>query len=129
MSGKKEEKDRSGGIAMGLVLILIGALFLADRFNLMDLGDVWDYWPLLLIAYGVVKLVTGRNGEAVGSGITWTLFGLWFLAVQLDWYGLTYADSWPIALVAVGGGMVVRALIGDRTWGGTPGGGDGRGTF
>jgi hypothetical protein len=34
------------------------------------------------------------------------------MAANAGWYGLTWRNSWPLALVAVGAGIVVRALAG-----------------
>jgi hypothetical protein len=39
--------------------------------------------------------------------------GFWFFAVQFHWYGLTYRNGWPLLLVSMGAGMVVRALSGE----------------
>jgi hypothetical protein len=43
----------------GIVLILIGGLFLAERY-LPDF-DLSDYWPVLLIAAGVAILLRARS--------------------------------------------------------------------
>jgi hypothetical protein len=123
-----ERADRSGGIITGLFLIVLGGLFLASRIGGLDLGPVWQYWPLLVIFFGVSKLVSGRSGAAIGGGVFMTVIGLWFLAVQFEWYGLDYSNSWPLALVAVGGSMVTRALVGDRGTRPRRGGEDGHGT-
>lgn len=40
-----------GGLVGGLVLIVLGLLFLAD--NLFPQFNFSDYWPLILVAVGV----------------------------------------------------------------------------
>lgn len=42
----------TGGLAFGVFLILVGLFFLADRFVTIDLSWLFDWWPLLLIAFG-----------------------------------------------------------------------------
>jgi uncharacterized membrane protein HdeD (DUF308 family) len=38
---------------VGVLLLLLGALMLMDKFGLLR-GDAWDYfWPLAVIALGV----------------------------------------------------------------------------
>jgi hypothetical protein len=38
---------------VGMLLLLLGALMLLDKFGLLA-GDAWDYfWPLAVIALGV----------------------------------------------------------------------------
>lgn len=53
MSRKKQES-----LFWGVLLTLIGALFLLDNFN-VDI-DVWDiigdFWPLILIAIGAKNI-------------------------------------------------------------------------
>ena len=53
MSNKKQES-----LFWGIVLLLIGAIFLMDNLGI-DI-DVWiiveDYWPLILIAIGIKQI-------------------------------------------------------------------------
>ena len=93
---------------LGLVLIVIGILFLVDRATDIDLADAG--WPLFIIVPGVLLLgwgvtMTGREGAglAVGGAIT-TIVGV-ILAVQ-NATGLwaTWAYAW--ALVGPGGAGV-----------------------
>jgi hypothetical protein len=108
---KPERRDKSSGIATGMILIVIGALFLADRFGAMDLGAWWHFWPATLIVFGVIKLVSGRDGHAWADGVVFALVGLWLLAVEFDWYGLSWSNSWPLVLIAIGASMVTKALF------------------
>jgi len=64
---KKYKKDT---LAWGIILILIGAIFLLDNINI----DVWDafarLWPLVIIAWGVWKLYFGikeRSQDKTGT--------------------------------------------------------------
>ena len=47
----------------GIVLIVIGVLFLAHNFGLLEFGWLRQWWPLLLIALGVWSLVNHKPGE------------------------------------------------------------------
>ncbi|MBI3587167.1 MAG: PspC domain-containing protein [Ignavibacteriales bacterium] len=46
----RRERDRRGSVVGGLVLIVMGSLFLADNF--LPHFRVWDYWPLIFVAVG-----------------------------------------------------------------------------
>jgi hypothetical protein len=96
----------------GLFLIALGGLFLFERFDLMSLHSIGRYWPVILIMIGISQLTERR----FGSSINYVLSGFWFLAVQLHWYGLTYRNSWPLLLVGIGAGMVVRSLSGEDAY-------------
>ena len=48
----------------GIILIVVGAIFLAQNLNLIS-GDVWGtFWPIILIALGAgVLLKKGGGGH------------------------------------------------------------------
>ena len=41
----------------GLILVIVGALLLANNFDLLPLHWLRQWWPLILIAVGVMSLV------------------------------------------------------------------------
>ena len=41
----------------GIILVVVGALLLAHNFDLLPLGWLRQWWPLILIAVGVMSLV------------------------------------------------------------------------
>jgi hypothetical protein len=94
----------------GLFLIALGGLLLLERFGPWGLPNVGQLWPVALFVFAVICLVDGRPGGA----LTLAGLGTWFLAVEFHWYGLDWGNSWPLALVAVGLGIVVRALTGEE---------------
>ena len=57
-----------GSIFGGVLLILLGFLFLAARWdsNLRIWHAFWHYWPLLIILWGVAKLVDHLNAQQAG---------------------------------------------------------------
>lgn len=55
----------------GVILIVLGFLFLLDQFN-VDIWDaVWRFWPVVLIVWGANKLWLGlkeRNERSEAPG-------------------------------------------------------------
>ena len=45
---------RCRGLLVPVMLITVGAIFLVDQFTRWDWGELW---PLILIAFGVLKLI------------------------------------------------------------------------
>ena len=110
---EQQQNDRRGTMIGGAVLILLGVGFLFSQLELLPYEfyySWWTYWPAILIVFGLYRLVRPRHAGDVGSGVTMILFGLWFFSNKFDWWGLTWRTSWPLALVAVGAGMVARAI-------------------
>ena len=54
---KSESKVKS--IFAGAFIILIGLLFLVNNF--IPINWVWKLWPLILVAIGIVMIVTARK--------------------------------------------------------------------
>jgi len=95
----------------GVVLILSGIMLMVVRFGRMTFlpeGYVW--WGGLVTAIGLVAIVTARKAETVGTGVTVSLLGLWFVLVTNGMFGLSWYNSWPLALVAAGAGTVAHAI-------------------
>ncbi|WP_372525279.1 LiaI-LiaF-like domain-containing protein [Piscinibacter sp.] len=52
----------------GIVLIVIGCLFLALNFGLLEWGWLRQWWPLILIGLGVWSIINHKPGDSRSSG-------------------------------------------------------------
>ena len=103
-------KSSVPGILPALVVIGIGVLFLLNNLNIFFMHDVWRYWPAILIAVGLVKMVdspqaNGRFGGGMLVGV-----GCLFLADTLGFLHLTWETFWPLALIGAGAVMLWSRL-------------------
>ncbi len=57
MNNPNWPSDLGGAVAM----IVIGAVLLMDRLDVMSFQDVFRLWPLVLIAIGVRMLISGAD--------------------------------------------------------------------
>jgi hypothetical protein len=96
-------------VVWGFFLIALGSGFLLDRLHLIEMPSLGRLWPAVFLVIAALHVAEGRLGGAV----TWVLLSAWFFACEYEWYGLDYRNSWPLVLVAVGTGIVVRALRGE----------------
>ena len=86
----------------GLVLMTVGAIFLLGRLDVLPGHAMSTYWPLILVAVGLGRLLQPSERRRP-SNATWLIFiGLWAQANVLHWFGLTWRNSWPIVLIFVG---------------------------
>lgn len=104
---KIEVSDRrTPKILWGVLLMAVGGLFLAGRFGLVRAPEVWKLWPSVLVVIGANHALARRPGSAAMLA----LMGLAFFAAEFGWMGLSYPSFWPLLLVAVGVGMVIRVF-------------------
>jgi hypothetical protein len=111
------------GLIPGAIIIGIGVLFLLDNFHIVYVRDWWRFWPVALIAVGLVKLVdsTYAGGRVFGGVLLGV--GAIFLGGTLGFYDVTMHELWPLFLIGLG-----LMMLGNRIWGPLhlPGPGQGR---
>jgi predicted membrane protein len=105
-------------VIIGVGVIALGVLFLLDNFGYRTAGTVLGYWPVILIAVGVVKLVSARSVPAAIGGSVWVLLGAWILSDKVEILHRTVATllriGWPLVLVGLGFVILRRAMSGER---------------
>jgi len=94
----------SASMIFGLAIVAIGVLFLLDNFG-VPVGNVWSYWPVILIAVGLAKIVDSRDTSARTGGAIVLLVGVVFMADKLHlpfFNNRSLWDLWPLAIIAFG---------------------------
>lgn len=106
----EEVKRVDGGMLVGgIILIALGILFLLSRLDVADFGQlVRRHWPMIIVIVGTVKLFAR---DTVWSGLWLVAVGAWLQVAHLQMFGLTYRTSWPLLLIALGGGLILRAFV------------------
>ena len=103
------ERKTQGRIFWGLLLIVLGVLFLFDQMGRLDFGDlVGHYWPVVFILIGI-SILLSNNFQNVGSGIFFILFGAFFLLIRMRIFDQTvWHFVWPLAIIGVGLWILIR---------------------
>jgi hypothetical protein len=98
----------------GIAVILVGLSMLAEQAGFHGLDLPGRYWPLILIAIGVVRLADGAGSEGrrrSGRLGAWLVFvGMWGLLNEFHAFGFDYGTSWPLLIIGAGVGMVWRTI-------------------
>ena len=93
-----------GNSVWGIALIVIGAILLLDRFDVIFIGDFWRLWPLVIIYFGAAQLFSPRGDKRSA----WLfLIGIWLLVSTLEVFGFDYGNSWPLLIMLVGVSMLL----------------------
>jgi uncharacterized membrane protein HdeD (DUF308 family) len=98
-----------GRLLSGLTLITIGSLFWLDEIGRLEVRNLWEFWPLILVAHGLAKILSrDACGNKGGGWLLLALGGLFFFDVTLD--TLDIDQTWPLLLLVGGVASVWQAL-------------------
>jgi predicted membrane protein len=107
---RRHPRHGMGGLLVGGLIVLIGLMILLDNMGIIRMHDIWRFWPVLLIVYGVARVLDARApGGYVWGGVV-TLAGALLLLDTLDILVFDFNLIWPMLLIAFGLSMVLRAL-------------------
>lgn len=99
-------------IILGLCIIAWGVALTADNLGLTDATRILEWWPLGIVLVGVTKLLQSGSGSGRVVGGVITFVGVALLGESLDVFQIW--AWWPVAMIALGGVIVFRALGGSR---------------
>jgi hypothetical protein len=119
LSGEPTQSERTGTTALGIVLIVLGGVFLFA----ISRGSGWAEagWPLFVIAPGValfaVAIFGGKNwsGLAVPASIVTTVGAILWSQNMFDLWQ-TWAYAWALIFpTAIGFGLWVHGMLSGRS--------------
>jgi predicted membrane protein len=94
---------RAPGVVPGLVVVAWGTLLLLRELGVLSSElRALDFWPLLLVGFGLSTALGGRRLGARLLGLVVALFGLALLGEKLGWVPVGVAQLWPVLIVAAG---------------------------
>ena len=113
-------------LILGVGIVALGVVFLLDNLGIIYVRDVWDFWPALLIIFGLSKLAQPKGASGRIVGLIFTVIGAAFLLDNLRLIHFNLWDYWPVILVFIGVSMVWRAWAAGSS---TPAGGESEGNI
>jgi predicted membrane protein len=91
------------GMILGAAICAVGVALLLDHMGVVAVGNLWRFWPLLLIVAGTVNL-TESGKQAWGALLL--VVGVLFQLDNLGYIHFRIADLWPLAIIAAGVAMI-----------------------
>jgi len=104
---RMKNRECYGGLIPGAIILAIGAIFLLNNLGIVNAGQFWQFWPLLLIFAGLVKL---KDPSARFWGGMLLLFGALLQLNQLGLVHFSWGALWPLVLIAAGAMAMWSAL-------------------
>jgi len=108
MNGDEERPDLriTPRLVLGLCIMCAGLVLALDNLGLLDAGRIFRFWPLVLIAFGISKLL-GDHSQRSGA-LVWIVLGGAFLFLNLGL--LSFPRVAALVLLLVGARIAWRAL-------------------
>ncbi|MGB9456675.1 MAG: DUF5668 domain-containing protein [Bryobacteraceae bacterium] len=101
-----------------LILIGVGAIFFLNNLGIVPFHDIFVYWPVALIAWGIFKVVDQPEPKSKVLGGILTGIGGILLMGNLGVPHMGWGDLWPLILIAVGVLLLTDRLFGPSAeWG------------
>ena len=114
-------RSSMSGVLFGAVIVVIGLLLLLDNMGIVQVHDLWRFWPVILIVVGVSKVLEGRTPAGWVWGGLVALVGAMLLLDNLHILVIDLGDFiWPLAVIGFGVMLLLKALDRRRYLDGRP---------
>jgi predicted membrane protein len=97
-------------MVLGLIVILLGVLFTLDNLYILDAREYLRYWPVLVIVFGLVKVLQPAGSPGKPWGVILLIVGTLLLLNKFDFISLRFRDLWPIVFILIGGSLIWGSL-------------------
>jgi len=96
-------------LVFGACVLAFGVVLMLDTMHLVEAGRVLKFWPVILMALGLFKIVRADSTSTRVLGGVLLTIGTLILLGNLHW--LASGMILPLGLVLFGGWLVFRALV------------------
>ena len=116
---RRMHRSAAGGVFFGGLIVVIGLLLLLDNMHIVRIRDVWHYWPLILVVFGLSRIFECHTASSLIWGGLVAIVGA---LIFLDYQGILKVDFgyiWPLILITFGLSLLWRALDRKYSFAGT----------
>lgn len=99
---EKKKFRLDGTIIVGLIIVAVGVFLLLERLDVEIGFNPLDFWPLIIAAIGLSKLVQPRCSGDIFWGIVLVGIGTLFQLNNLGYINFWFDDLWPIMIIILG---------------------------
>ena len=112
---EKIKEDNFSKVTAGLILILLGVLFLLATLDYLSWGDWWAYFLIGLGAIFIFEVVVRAATPRLGRRFTGKLIAGIVLIIIGAAHIFGWVTWWPLILIAVGLGLIISYFYGVRS--------------
>jgi hypothetical protein len=101
-------RGSAGQVAFGVAIMSAGLVILMDRLELFRPDDLTRFWPVLLVTFGLSRIIWPPRPGAEASGMWIALIGGLLLLDRANVAPL--GESWPVLVIMAGLTVVFKAV-------------------
>jgi predicted membrane protein len=96
----------------GAIIIAIGLILLAKSFGFLPYDiELYNFWPLILIAMGTLRLIFPNASSSYFWGLILVLTGAFFQAHYLHLISVPIQKMWPLIPIIIGIKIMFRPFF------------------
>lgn len=107
-------RDPVGQAFTGIILVVIGAVFLLGNMGYLEVRYVFrNFWPLVLIFIGLKILIFNRDYRhgGQGFGLIWLILGGFLLLSNFNFINVAFRTIWPFVPMAIGALILWKVFV------------------
>lgn len=101
------QRDRTR-IVLGAFVVLVGAFALADNLFQINTRQVLQFWPVVFMLVGVMKLSHTRRTSGYVFGAGFVALGVLMTLNNLELISFRMRDWWPLLVIGAGVAMIAK---------------------
>ena len=94
-------------LILGIVTFVLGGLFLADSADLLRADSALAFWPVALLALGLVVVLQPDTANRI-VGALLLIAAVWLLLNAVGIWSYRFWQTWPYLLIVFGAWMIYR---------------------
>jgi hypothetical protein len=95
-------------MVFGVLVVLVGILALADNLLQINTRRVLQFWPVVFMVIGAMKLSHTRHSSGYIVGAGFVALGLLMTLENLDVISFRLRDWWPLLVIFAGVAMIAK---------------------
>lgn len=92
-------------VLLGAFILIIGVFSLVDNLNIFDTRNLLQFWPMIFIVIGGLKIAQANNSSGYLIGGSLVFAGILMTLNHLGLIDFSLHDFWPVFLII--GGLIV----------------------
>lgn len=86
-------------IFFGVLLLVLGVAMLLDNMEVMEFRFLWGFWPFVISAFGVNKILQANGSRGTRKGAWLVFLGVWLYVSMHHVIGYGFRDTWPMLII------------------------------